>query len=50
MKELELKRGDVILIKGNRETVAIVDKSYPADIGEGIIRIDGVQRKMQRQE
>jgi transitional endoplasmic reticulum ATPase len=45
MKELELKRGDVILIKGNRETVAIVDRSYPADVGEGIIRIDGILRK-----
>ncbi len=45
MKELELKRGDVITIKGNRETVAIVDRSYPADVGEGIIRIDGIQRK-----
>jgi transitional endoplasmic reticulum ATPase len=45
MKELELKRGDVISIKGNRETVAIVDRSYPADVGEGIIRIDGILRK-----
>lgn len=45
MKELDLKRGDVILIKGNRETVAIVDRSYPADVGEGIIRIDGILRK-----
>ena len=45
MKELDLKRGDVISIKGNRETVAIVDRSYPADVGEGIIRIDGIQRK-----
>lgn len=45
MKELELKRGDVITIKGNRETVAIVDRSYPADVGEGIIRIDGILRK-----
>ncbi len=45
MKELDLKRGDVISIKGNRETVAIVDRSYPADVGEGIIRIDGILRK-----
>jgi len=45
MRELDLKRGDVILIKGNRETVAIVDRSYPADVGEGIIRIDGILRK-----
>ena len=35
MKELELKRGDAIIIKGNRDTVAIVDRSYPADVGEG---------------
>jgi len=45
MKELDLKKWDVILIKGNRETVAIVDRSYPADVGEGIIRIDGILRK-----
>ena len=45
MRQLDLKRGDVIVIKGNRETVAIVDKAYPADVGEGIIRIDGILRK-----
>ncbi|MFH1365429.1 MAG: AAA family ATPase, partial [archaeon] len=45
MKELEIRRGDVILIKGSRETVAIVDRAYPADVGEGIIRIDGILRK-----
>lgn len=45
MRALGLKRGDIISIKGERETVAIVDRSYPADIGEGIIRIDGLTRK-----
>ena len=45
MRELDVKRGDVILIKGNRETVAIVDRAYPADVGEGIIRIDGILRR-----
>ena len=45
MRELEIRRGDVIIIKGNRETVAIVDRSYPADVGEGTIRIDGILRK-----
>ena len=45
MRELEVRRGDVIIIKGNRETVAIVDRAYPADVGEGIIRIDGILRK-----
>jgi transitional endoplasmic reticulum ATPase len=45
MRELNIKRGDVILIKGNRETVAIADRAYPADVGEGIIRIDGILRR-----
>ena len=45
MRELDVRRGDVIAIRGNRETVAIVDRAYPADIGEGIIRIDGILRK-----
>lgn len=48
MKELGIRRGDVILIKGGRETVAIADKAYPADVGEGIIRIDGIIRKNSR--
>ncbi len=45
MKSLGLNRGDVILIKGQRETIAIVDRAYPADVGEGIIRIDGLIRR-----
>ncbi len=45
MKKLGVKRGDIISIKGARETVAIADKSYPADVGEGIIRVDGILRR-----
>ncbi len=45
MRELGVQRGDVILIKGNRATIAIADRAYPADVGEGIIRIDGILRK-----
>ncbi|MBI2045277.1 CDC48 family AAA ATPase [Candidatus Pacearchaeota archaeon] len=45
MRELGIKRGDVILIKGSRETVAIADRAYPADVGEGIIRMDGILRR-----
>lgn len=45
MRDLEIKRGDVISIRGNRETVAIADRAYPADVGEGIIRIDGIIRR-----
>ena len=45
MKALGVKPGDVILIKGERETVAIIDRAYPADVGEAIIRIDGIIRR-----
>ncbi|MEK6830393.1 MAG: ATPase, partial [Nanoarchaeota archaeon] len=45
MKDLEIRRGDIIIIKGNRETVAIADRAYPADVGERIIRIDGILRR-----
>jgi transitional endoplasmic reticulum ATPase len=48
MRALDVRRGDVILVKGERETVAIVDKAYPADLGEGIIRIDGIIRRNAR--
>lgn len=48
MRQLGIKRGDIILIKGGKETVAIADKAYPADVGEGIIRIDGIIRKNAR--
>jgi transitional endoplasmic reticulum ATPase len=45
MKEIGVKRGDIVLIKGGKETVAIADRAYPADVGEGTIRIDGILRK-----
>jgi len=48
MRQLGINRGDVISIKGSRETVAIVDRAYPADIGEGIIRVDGIIRRNAR--
>ncbi len=48
MKELGINRGDVIIIKGNRETVAIADRAYPSDVGEKIIRIDGILRRNAR--
>jgi transitional endoplasmic reticulum ATPase len=45
MKQLNVRPGDVIIVKGARESVAIVDRAYPADIGEQIIRIDGIIRR-----
>ncbi|MBU2576324.1 MAG: CDC48 family AAA ATPase [Nanoarchaeota archaeon] len=45
MREFGLERGDIISIKGTRETNAIIDKSYPADRGQEIIRMDAIIRK-----
>ena len=45
MKEIGVRRGDIIIIEGNSKTVAIVDRAYPADVGEGLIRIDGILRR-----
>lgn len=45
MRQLNVKPGDVILVKGEKETIAIVDRAYPADIGESILRIDGIIRR-----
>jgi len=45
MKDLEINPGDVIQIEGERKTVAIVDRSYPGDIGLDIIRMDGLIRR-----
>src|SRR6056297_603903 len=45
MRDIGVNRGDPILIRGNKSTIAIADRAYPADVGEGMIRIDGVLRK-----
>lgn len=45
MKEIGVNLGDVVEIKGERVTAAIVDRAYPGDIGLNIIRMDGNVRK-----
>jgi len=45
MREIDVRRGDAVLIGKNKFTIAIADRAYPADVGEGIIRIDGILRK-----
>jgi transitional endoplasmic reticulum ATPase len=45
MEELDIKEGDAIKLEGNRETVGIAARSYPADKGLGIARMDGYMRK-----
>lgn len=45
MAKIEVRPGDIIQIKGEKATVAIVDRSYPGDIGLNIIRMDGDLRR-----
>ena len=45
MRKMKLDRGDIVSIKGGRETFAVVDYGYPADRRDDVIRIDGITRK-----
>jgi len=48
MKQIGVRPGDVIEIEGERTTVGIVDRAYPTDIGNKVIRMDGVLRRNAR--
>ncbi len=48
MKQIDVSPGDIVEIKGERRTAAIVDRGYPGDIGLNIIRMDGNIRKNAR--
>jgi transitional endoplasmic reticulum ATPase len=45
MTKIGVKEGDIIEVEGKRKTGAVIIRSYPADVGLGIIRIDGLVRK-----
>ncbi len=45
MEELGIAEGSPVHIEGNRKTVGRVARSYPADKGLGIARMDGYMRK-----
>ncbi|MEK6862906.1 MAG: CDC48 family AAA ATPase [Nanoarchaeota archaeon] len=45
MHLLGVHPGDVVQITGGRETVGIVDRAYPTDVGQNIIRMDGILRR-----
>jgi transitional endoplasmic reticulum ATPase len=48
MRELDIRPGNIVEIKGERSTVAIADRSLPGDIGLNIIRMDGLIRRNAR--
>jgi len=45
MRKIGVNEGDVVEIEGNRKTVGIAVRAYPADIGLNIIRMDGIMRR-----
>ena len=45
MREIGVRPGDIIEIEGSRKTVAIVDRAYPTDVGQQVIRMDGIMRR-----
>jgi len=45
MKTIGVRPGDIVEIEGARKTVGIVDRAYPTDVGEPIIRMDGILRR-----
>ena len=45
MKDINVRPGDIVEIEGGRKTVGIVDRAYPSDVGEPIIRMDGILRR-----
>lgn len=48
MRLIGVRPGDIIEIEGGRATVGIVDRAYPTDIGQSIIRMDGILRRNAR--
>ncbi|WP_414837681.1 CDC48 family AAA ATPase [Candidatus Nanosalina sp. VS9-1] len=45
MEEIDVREGEAVVIEGDRETAGRVARSYPADKGLGIARMDGYMRK-----
>lgn len=45
MKVLGVNVGDIVVVKGEKDTLAIVDRAYPSDLGLEIVRMDSVTRK-----
>jgi len=45
IRNLGLNVGEIIGIKGERETLAVVERAYPSDLGLEIVRMDGIVRK-----
>jgi len=45
MKKIGVKEGDLVEIEGKKKSGAVAIRSYPADVGLNILRMDGLVRK-----
>jgi transitional endoplasmic reticulum ATPase len=45
MKKIGAKEGDILELEGRKNTGVVAIRSYPADVGLNLIRIDGLVRK-----
>jgi len=45
MQDLGIKEGDIVELQGQKKTGAIAVRSYPADVGLNLIRMDGITRR-----
>jgi hypothetical protein len=45
MDEIGAKEGEIIEVEGKRKAAVVAARSYPADVGLDIIRIDGLMRR-----
>ena len=45
MKKLKISQGSIVEISGERTTVAIAARAFPADLDKSIIRMDGLTRR-----
>jgi transitional endoplasmic reticulum ATPase len=45
MQDLGVKEGDIVELQGQKKTGAIAVRSYPADVGLNLIRMDGITRR-----
>tara|TARA_Y100000310_G_scaffold159627_1_gene159285 strand:- start:46254 stop:48521 length:2268 start_codon:yes stop_codon:yes gene_type:complete len=45
MYKIGVRPGDIVEIEGERLTVGIADRAYPTDVGQAVIRMDGILRR-----
>ena len=45
MRSIDIRPGDIVEIKGNRSTLGIADRAFPSDVGQSVIRMDGILRR-----